>query len=190
MRYAGFWKRFVAIWVDFFVLLPPLILFTWLETLSRTVAFLTLLPSLFYAYAYEIYFHGRWGQTIGKRSQNIRVVSLNGSPITWKQAFLRSSVGLGLAVLFSISFSVALFRITDEEFSRLDWLEIVERQSQLAPYITEINIAANVWTWSEVIILFFNRKKRALHDFIAGTVVRDERYQPREATSTTDTSTI
>jgi uncharacterized RDD family membrane protein YckC len=190
MRYAGFWKRFVAGWIDSFVLLLPTIFLVWLQSVSRPLAFITLFPSTFLFYAYEIYFHGRCGQTIGKRNQNIRVVTVNGNPITWKQAFLRSSIGLALGILWVSSILVALLQITDEEFTRLSWLEMVERQNQLAPYSMEINIATFVWVWSEVIVLLFNRKKRALHDFIAGTVVRDESYQLMETTDAPDTDAI
>lgn len=130
-------------------------------------------------YAYEIYFHGRWGQTPGKKSQGIKVVALNGTLITWKQAFLRSSVGLGLGVLSAISTLVALFRMTDEEFSSLSWIDLSVRQAELSPYINEIIIASYIWFASEVVILLFNRKKRALHDFIAGTIVV-EQPQPVE----------
>ena len=174
MIYAGFWKRFVAAWIDGFVMLLPTIVLLWLQSLSRMWAFLTLIPMTFLFYAYEIYFHGRWGQTLGKRSQSITVASLDGTPITWKQAFLRSSVGLGLGVLSTISTLVALFRMTDDEFSSLSWLELSARQVELSPYINEIIIVSYIWFASEVVILLFNRKKRALHDFIAGTVVMEE----------------
>lgn len=180
MRYAGFWKRFVAAWIDGFVLLLPSILLLWLESVSRVWAFLTLIPGTFLFYAYEIYFHGRWGQTIGKRSQDIKVLSLDGAPITWKQAFLRSSVGLGLGVLSTLSTLVALFRMTDQEFSSLGWVELSKRRADLSPYIDEIVIASFIWFASEGVILLFNRKKRALHDFIAGTIVVEE-PQPVDA---------
>ena len=177
MTYAGFWKRFVAALIDGFVLLLPDTFMLWLQSVSRIWAFLTLIPLTFLFYAYEIYFHGRWGQTLGKRSQGIKVLSLDGTPITWKQAFLRSSVGLGLGVLSTISTLVALFRMTDQEFSSLSWLELSARQAELSPYINEIVIAVYIWFASEVVILLFNRKKRALHDFIAGTIVVEE-FQP------------
>ena len=176
MKYAGFWKRFVALWVDFFVLILPGLVFGMLESYSRTSALLTLIPSSLLGFAYEIYFHGRWGQTIGKMSMRIRVVCLDGALISWKQAFLRSSVGLGLAVLLLISNMVALLKISESEFSNLSWREI----NQLAPYVRQINFATTVWEWSEVIVMLFNRKRRALHDFIAGTVVIDASYQPSE----------
>jgi uncharacterized RDD family membrane protein YckC len=177
VTYAGFWKRFVAAWIDGFVMLLPTILLLWFQSLSWIWNFLTVIPLTFLFYAYEIYFHGRWGQTIGKRSQGIKVLSLDGTPITWKQAFLRSSVGLGLGVLSTISTLVALFRMSDEEFSSLSWVELSARQTELSPYINEIIIVSFIWFASEVVILLFNRKKRALHDFIAGTVVVEE-FQP------------
>src|SRR5688500_1157023 len=142
VRYAGFWKRFVSAWIDGFVLLLPSIFLMWLQSVSRIWAFLTLIPLTFLFYAYEIYFHGRWGQTLGKKGQDIKVVSLDGAPINWKQAFLRSSVGIGLGVLSTISSLVALFRITDEEFSSLGWFELSARQADLSPYMNEIVIAS------------------------------------------------
>ena len=29
----------------------------------------------------------------------------------------------------------------------------------------------NVWVWSEFITILFNKRKKALHDYLAGTVV-------------------
>lgn len=34
-----------------------------------------------------------------------------------------------------------------------------------------VNILQNIWIWSELIVLLFNERRRAIHDFIAGTVV-------------------
>lgn len=179
MKYAGFWKRFAASWIDALVLMLPLIFLLWLESVSRSFAFVALFPLTYLFPAYEVYFHGRSGQTLGKRGQGITVVSLDGAPITWKQAFMRSSVGLGLGILASMSTFVALFNITDAEFSALDWSALSARKAELSPYINQITLLSLVWTWSEVIVLLFNRKRRALHDFIAGTVVV-ENAQPMQ----------
>lgn len=170
MKYAGFWKRFAAGWVDFFVLLLPLLFVLWFESVSRTLAFLSL-PFLFLFNGYDIYFLGRWGQTIGKKSQGIKVVSLDGTPITWKKAFLRSSVNVGLGILSTISTLVALSSLTEADFSSLSWADLAVKKAELSPYINELTVATNVWVWSEVVVLLLNRKRRALHDFIAGTVV-------------------
>jgi uncharacterized RDD family membrane protein YckC len=31
-----------------------------------------------------------------------------------------------------------------------------------------------IWVWSEVVVMLFNKRRRALHDFIAGTIVTSE----------------
>jgi uncharacterized RDD family membrane protein YckC len=186
MKYAGFWKRFAASFIDAFLTLIPCIFLLWLQTVSRPLAFLSQFLITFIFYIYEIYFHGSSGQTIGKRNQNIRVVSLDGSPVSWKQAFLRSSIGLGLSILNMLSVMVALSRIPSEGFSLLGWSELTNKQAQLAPYNWELFIIMQVWAWSEIVVMLFNRKRRALHDFIAGTVVVDESYQALETETIAD----
>jgi uncharacterized RDD family membrane protein YckC len=46
-----------------------------------------------------------------------------------------------------------------------------ERIIELSPGYDVLDYSLTVWIWSEIIVLLFNRRKRALHDFIAGTVV-------------------
>jgi hypothetical protein len=44
-------------------------------------------------------------------------------------------------------------------------------EAYLPAWYTTVNVLQQVWIWSEVVVLLFNVRKRALHDFIAGTVV-------------------
>ena len=39
-----------------------------------------------------------------------------------------------------------------------------------------IQLFQTVWVWSEFIVLLCNKRKRALHDYIAGTVVVNKEY--------------
>src|SRR5690606_35657654 len=44
-----------------------------------------------------LYLGGLWrktGQTLGARAWRLKVVSMNGGPLSWKQAFLRTLAGL------------------------------------------------------------------------------------------------
>jgi uncharacterized RDD family membrane protein YckC len=84
---------------------------------------------------------------------------------------------------------VALIKLTDADFSALSWAELAIKQAELSPYINEITIAIYSWTASEVVVLLFNRKKRALHDFIAGTVVVTD-FGTIETTPSASTGTI
>ena len=38
--------------------------------------------------------------------------------------------------------------------------------------------AANIWFWSELLVLLTNQQRRALHDFLAGTVVIHAKASP------------
>ena len=44
MNYATFWQRFAGLWIDFFVLLPLMMLNWWLQSLSKVAALMVLLP--------------------------------------------------------------------------------------------------------------------------------------------------
>ena len=173
--YASFWQRFVAMWVDLFVLLPLIAGAAFLESRSKGIAFALVIPmSLLFA-AYTIYLHARSGQTIGKRAMRIRVVRTAGERIGWREAWLRSSVDLFFAVATIIGSFIALAVIPDSEYYGVGW---PLRSSNLAahqpPWIAWTGTALQIWVWSEVLVMLFNKRRRALHDFIAGTVVISE----------------
>jgi uncharacterized RDD family membrane protein YckC len=122
--------------------------------------------------AYNIYFWGRWGQTIGKMATHIRVAQLDGSPIGYRKAFLRHVVDFAFAIITKISFLVALFSVSRDAFEISVWKEANKLLYDASPYWGFwAEHASTIWVLSEMIVLLFNEKKRAIHDFIAGTVV-------------------
>ena len=171
MRYAGFWSRLGAGFVDFLILLPVTIAYTWASSVSRTMAMALLLPATLLYATYPIYFHGRWGQSLGKMCLGIKVVSLDGAPISWRQAFLRFSVGTLIGIAMAVSQSVGIARIAPEEYASLPWLTQVQRIGAMSPGAQLLSWINTAWVYSEFFVLLFNKRKRALHDFIAGTVV-------------------
>ena len=171
--YAGFWRRFGALWVDAFVLAPFLIAtLYWLPGVSIPVAMLAAIATAIVSLGYTIYFHYRWGATLGKLAAGIRVTLPNGSPIGFKQAFLRSAVDVGFAVLAVTATVISIHHADPARYLSAGWTERIEYIQSLSPAWGGFVDGANqAWAWSEVIVLLFNKRKRALHDFIAGTVV-------------------
>jgi uncharacterized RDD family membrane protein YckC len=102
---------------------------------------------------------------------DIRVVRLDGTRITWREAMLRFSIDIGFAVAYATSTLIGLLQLSPEQYQALGWFERAGRVGELAPFSSELVVAMNLWVWSELIVLLLNRKRRALHDFIAGTVV-------------------
>ena len=172
MNYATFWQRFAAMWIDFFVLLPLVFIHGWLESLSKSAAFVLVIPMEAAYAAYTIYCHGRFGQTVGKRVMGIRVVRTTGEAIGWREAWLRSSFEVLFSVLGVIASFAALATIADADFYGVGWMQRSQNLHAHEPsWLGWTEVAGQIWIWSEVVVMLFNERRRALHDFIAGTVV-------------------
>ncbi len=180
--HAGFWRRFGAIWIDLIVMFPFMILFMYLDSLHREVRFATVVPSTLIFWAYRIYFHARWGATIGKMVTGVKITRLNGSPIGYNEAMKRFSVDAVLAIGMIIAQLVALSRMTDVDFEVLAWHERTHHLAGLMPtWYQPLTYLQQAWFWGEFIVLLCNKRRRALHDFIAGTVVIKKEFAEQKS---------
>ena len=173
MKYAGFRVRFGAVIVDLLVFIPFIVIYFWLEGESKQLALAYSIPySLLYA-GYNIYFHGRFGQTLGKMALGIKVVRLDGMAMLYREAFLRHAVDLFLGILMTAASIIAYLSVSDAEYSAASGFlsHAILRQDHEPFWHNYVTILMQAWCWSELIVLLSNEKKRAIHDFIAGTVV-------------------
>jgi uncharacterized RDD family membrane protein YckC len=117
-RPAGFWIRFVAVMIDGVVLLVAQgILFSagWVVSGGSTGAGMAVkgVANLFgtlLGAAYGIIFHWLWGQTLGKMALQIKVVSMDGGPLTFGQATGRYFATFLSAIILCIGFIMAGIR--------------------------------------------------------------------------------
>jgi uncharacterized RDD family membrane protein YckC len=171
MRYAGFWRRLGAAIVDWLVLIPIPLLSLWALASSRTVTLIMLLPLSVSSIAYHVVLHARFGQTLGKMATGVRVLRLSGEPIAWREAWLRSSVDIVFGVIGIVSYTITMTRFSDLAWSTT-WTEKAKLLTLLQPvWARWTGYMAQAWIWSEVVTMLLNRQKRALHDYLAGTVV-------------------
>jgi uncharacterized RDD family membrane protein YckC len=114
-RPAGFWIRVVAVLIDGVVLIVAQgILFgagwiMWGGGLGAGTAVrgATQLFSSLIGAAYTIVFHWMWGQTLGKMALQIRVVSMDGGPLSFGQAVGRYFASFLSALILGIGFIMA-----------------------------------------------------------------------------------
>lgn len=172
MRYAGFWPRLGAILVDLIVMVPFIGMAFWSLSTSRTAALLFEVPlTLLFAF-YNIYFVGRWGQTIGKMALQIKVVSLDGQDPGYRRAFYRHSVDLGFSIVSTVLMIYALISISSAEYDAQAFEGKMQLLNNHTPsWGSVIDGLTIAWVASELVVLLLNEKRRALHDFIAGTAV-------------------
>lgn len=160
--YRTFWRRFWAGAVDFIVFTPLMLVDSWIwnhATPSAVRVLWFVLHSLA-APAYSIYMHGRFGQTVGKRVLGVTVIDLSGRPLTTKQAFLRELINLPLTAWWLVS-----------------GVLIVSQGGNIhdpgqAQYGATLAIRLSFGLFAlELVSMFASRKRRALHDLVAGSVV-------------------
>jgi uncharacterized RDD family membrane protein YckC len=172
LQYAGFWRRLGALLIDALVMFPLVVFSFWCTSFSREYALAGYVLVAAISWSYYIYGHARFGQTLGKWVTGVQVTRLDGSAIGWRQALLRSSVNLVFGVLGLIALAVALMTVPDEQFHGLAWQARLKNIGAFKPAaLGWADDAEQIWFWSEVVVMLFNAKRRALHDYVAGTVV-------------------
>lgn len=180
--HAGFGKRFGSAVVDVLVLIPIFAAFDLIKSSSLSTAMISLILWPLLVYAYYIYFHYKFGATLGKMAFGIKVTLPNGEKIGLKQAFLRSSVDLVFILVTVVAEVIAISKADPEVYHKSSSMEQAEHFTLLLPvWYGAVNIASGIWSSSEFIVLLFNKRKRALHDLIAGTVVIRKEYADQGA---------
>jgi len=175
MQYAGFWKRFGAYWIDVIVFLPIMALSLWGNEQSRLFQLYWLVPGLIIGLWFHVYLVKTYGGTPGKLLLKIKIAKVDGGDVGYKEAMLRYSVLFSISLVMSAALIPVALEMTDTEYFSMGWQERPLYMVERAPSWHNIaNIAMNIWIWSEFIVMLTNKKRRALHDFIAGTVVVHE----------------
>jgi uncharacterized RDD family membrane protein YckC len=172
LQYATFWQRFGAYWIDVLVLAPLAVVVYFLAETSRYFYiywyFLGLLIGLFF----HVYLVRRYGGTPGKLLLKTRIALVDGSPITTNAAALRYAVLFILTAVSSAALSMGVLSMTDEMYFSLGYVARAQKMMELAPsWQPMVNVLVQIWIWGEFISMLFNKKRRAVHDFMAGTVV-------------------
>jgi len=120
-RRGGFWLRFMAFVVDHLILLLTLAIFTVVGFLAAGIGSGGARESSFYQQArivlpillplaivlfitYFAFFHGAWGQTIGKMIFGLRVVKTDGQTLSFARALVRTIVYPLSAIPFFLGF--------------------------------------------------------------------------------------
>jgi len=172
MQYAGFWKRFGSFWIDFLVMVPIMAFALWGNEQFRLFQVYYFIPGLLFGLWFHVYLVKRYGGTPGKLLLKIKISKLDGSDVDYKESMLRYLVLLILTMISSLPLLMITMGMSDAEYFSYDWMQraavIAEKSPDWSSFAT---IAMNVWIWSEFIVMLTNKKRRAFHDFIAGTVV-------------------
>ena len=158
---STFWPRFFAAVIDGICLsIISGLLGSVTEFLPESVIGIFKYVSIFNIYIYSVLLHGLYGQTVGKALLSLKVVNYpDEKEINFKQALLRDIVPVSLiAIALFIQFIVPIAQNSNI-------------QAVVYYLLVFISVIHNIWYLLEIITMLFNKKRRALHDFIAKTIV-------------------
>lgn len=170
--YAGFWPRVGAYLLDFLILTPYLALSMYLANRFLYYYVYAFVPGVLFAWFYSIYLVERFGGTPGKLILKIRIKMLDGSDVTRKAAVLRYLPLLVLSTLTSLAFVFSVSLIREETYHALSYLDKNKLLMEFTPsWYKPINTIMQIWIFAEYVTLLFNKRRRSVHDLIAGTIV-------------------
>ena len=160
-KYQTLGRRFLALIIDWILiglgtLIISFVLRIFFES-DQTMSLMSLAATSVLKLTTVFYFillHYRYGQTIGKKAVDVKVVDDSELPINFGQAVLRSLHQL-IPTLFTVTLSTSYY--------------YPDESTQIISAV--IFGAAGVFNIVDIVVFLTNDKRRALHDFIAGTVV-------------------
>lgn len=171
-------RRFVAVLVDGAIFMPVSILLSYIDSLGRLNAIFTSTIMGLIGFSYHMFFLTRFGATPGKMLLKIKVVTINGNEIGVKEAFLRIIIFIVTAIINLIVTAYIHLFITGQQFQTMTNLEKYKWFMANSPVLARVWLfLSNVCHLSDIIAIFCNKRKRALHDYIAGTVVIKSKYE-------------
>jgi uncharacterized RDD family membrane protein YckC len=156
-RYRTFWPRVGATFIDAFVFMPLFVggQLLHLDTAGRGVSVAWNIALSLGPIVYSIWMHYRFGQTLGKMATGVVVMDVSEKrTMTFGQSCLRDS-GWFLLTICDLVVELSGARpspVKNESFAAMD-------------------VAASIWAAVELVTMLSSDKRRALHDWLAGSVV-------------------
>jgi len=172
VQYGGFLRRFAAYWLDVIAFAPVVTLGLLLSAQWRLYYVWALAPGALVGLWFHVDLVKRFGGTPGKLLMNLRIRKVDGTRIEYREATLRYLVLFMLSLLQSLAVAISALNMSNEEYLALGFIARSQRLLGQAPSWNGIvTVCLQIWVWGEFVVMLTNKKRRALHDFMAGTVV-------------------
>lgn len=172
-EYVGFGKRVIATLVDSiigFAFLPVTVPLSTYSFNHRTV-----IPQIAYSLAWTALYMWlivRFGATPGKMVVKARIVDGNGEFLSWFRAFRRLLFPNLLIMINSKLRLVQVISAAPPDVSVDSFWKLGRVMNQYTyPPLRAITMLLGWAVLIDVLVVVFNDKKRAIHDFIAGSYV-------------------
>ena len=166
--YRNFWRRIGATLLDGLIMLPlgiaPYFIFK-VDFLAGAAYYLLLMPL---GAVYHIWFHTRYGATPGKMAVGLKLMTADLGRVRLEHAARRSAPEIALAIVSTVVVMPILFA-NREAIPGMGFVAFAALMGSGSA--KSVGTLSNIWIYSEWLTMLFNPRRRAIHDFIGGTVV-------------------
>ena len=170
--YLGIGFRLIARFLDIVLLVFFLLVQLLVAELGRGMYLIFLAPAFLFQVFFYVYCVKRWGGTPGKLILGLKVVKDNGENVGWKEATIRESVTLAFSLATLCVTAVALRDIPEDSYGMAGFLEKKAILIEVFPLANAlIQMLTSLWSNCESLVLICNRRRKAIHDYMAGTLV-------------------
>lgn len=170
--YGNFGYRFAALLLESLILLPITLVVLFINNSNLFNYYYTLPINLVIVFFYYVYLPVRYGATPGKMIMGLQILKLDGTPIGYKESFLRYLPMFLIGMISGIITLIGLIYADTDTYNALAWTEKQRYiQSFTSPW-NYINIGIiNLVYFGSFIYFMLDDRNRSLSDLIAGTVV-------------------
>ena len=170
--FVGFWKRVLAVLIDaaigwaFLPITMPLTTWTITHRNSTPMALWVIAWTVLWLWLVV-----RFGGTPGKLVIGIRIVDVSGKFVSWGRAVRRI---IFPALIMTINSHLQMWKASStypDSTPHSSFLEIGTLMNEYGQPFALIAMILALSGYADIGAVLFNRKKRALHDFIAGSYV-------------------
>lgn len=165
-------ERIFASFIDFLVFIPFLSLNLFFIHLGLEYQCLSSILGIAIGYLYFVIYLHKYETTFGKRYQGLKIYGIDGSRITYNQCLKRylgyNLIGIVQAIL-GCYYALNMSSNGYDELSYLEKLKfIASNENQI---LTFFGYVAQAWIFINLLFLLFDKNRRTLPDYFAGTIV-------------------
>ncbi|AYB29324.1 RDD family protein [Chryseolinea soli] len=176
--YGGFWIRLGSFALDFLVIIPVASLSLYFLSVSKILYYAFVLPNLAFVLFFHVYCVKQWGGSPGKLALGLKIVKENGEDVGWDEAVTRHVVMLALTLITAVVTIISIYQVPNDVYYASNLMKRSQAISGVYPKFSFfLSVCTNIWMYSEFLVLLTNRKRKAIHDYMAGTVVIRAKYQ-------------
>ncbi len=180
--YGNFGSRLAAVLLDGLILVPVTAITMVLNSMRMENYYYTFIVSQLLMLAYFLYLPVRYGASPGKRIMGLTILKSDGSPISYKESFLKYLPVLIMALFGFVIQCLCLARADADTFNSMRFTE----QAQYLKSFNPIGFGLTLYVMygyflANLIIFLRSDRKQSIGDHLADTVSVHTRYLERLA---------